>query len=127
VHDEFSKNRSWAYFEKQKGPKLFAFQPVRNQLQDIGPHYLSKPVAGFAQVIYVQLQFFDHLAHNFIAKGLKSPRERRKSKSEISQGRVMRDYSVLIMPGAFAGAKLQTQTSCFIVVAQLVYSSAPTI
>jgi len=36
----------------------------------MGPHYLSKPVADFAQIIYVQLQFFDHLAHDFIAKGL---------------------------------------------------------
>jgi hypothetical protein len=31
---------------------------------------LSKSSAGFAQIIYVQLQFFDHHAHNFIAKGL---------------------------------------------------------
>jgi len=70
VHDKFSKNRSWAYFEKQKGVSLFAFRTVRNQPQDMGPYYLSKSVAGFAQIIYVQLQFFDHLAHDFIAKGL---------------------------------------------------------
>ena len=72
MHDDFSKNRSWAYFEKQKCGSLFAFQPVRNQSQEIGPYYLSEPSAGFAQIIYVQLQFFDNLAHDFIAKGLNS-------------------------------------------------------
>jgi hypothetical protein len=70
VHDELSTNRSWAYFEKQKYGSLFAFQPVRNQSQHIGPHYLSKSSAGFAQIIYVQLQFFDHVTHDFTAKGL---------------------------------------------------------
>jgi hypothetical protein len=32
---------------------------------------LRSPSAAFAQIMYVQLQFFDHLAHNLIAKGLK--------------------------------------------------------
>jgi len=50
--------------------QLFAVQAVRNQSQEIRPHYLSEPAAGFAQIIYVQLQFFDHLAHDSIAKGL---------------------------------------------------------
>jgi hypothetical protein len=34
VYDEFSKNRSWAYFEKQKCGSHFAFQTIRNQFQD---------------------------------------------------------------------------------------------
>jgi pyruvate formate lyase activating enzyme len=37
----------------------------------MGAYYLSKSSAGFAQIIYVQLQFFDHLAHDLTAKGLK--------------------------------------------------------
>jgi hypothetical protein len=69
VYAEFSKNRSWAYFEKQNAAALLLFKPSGTKTGH-RPHYLSKPSDGFAQIIYVQLQFFDHLAHNFIAKGL---------------------------------------------------------
>jgi hypothetical protein len=34
VYDEFSKNRSWAYFEKEKCDSRFASQTIRNQQQD---------------------------------------------------------------------------------------------
>ena len=55
---------------KSKMRQPFCFSNHRERKQDIGPHYLSKPSDGFAQIIYAQLQFFDHSAHNFIAKGL---------------------------------------------------------
>jgi hypothetical protein len=46
------------------------FSNHQKQVLDNVLHYLSKSCRGFAQIIYVQLQFFDHLAHNFIAKRL---------------------------------------------------------
>jgi hypothetical protein len=49
---------------------LFCFSKCQKPVQDTVVYYLSKSSAGFAQIIYVQLQFFDHLAHKFIAKEL---------------------------------------------------------
>jgi len=43
VYDEFSKNRRWAYFEKQKCGSRCAFQTIRSQQQDTGAIIQANP------------------------------------------------------------------------------------
>jgi hypothetical protein len=83
--------------KSKKCSSLFAFQPVRNRPRDIAPYYLSKPAAGFAQIIYVQLQFFDHLAHNFIAKGLNTERRSNHPTPRLPGGGLCGRDGVVVM------------------------------
>ena len=51
--------------------KNVGFSNRQKPVQHTVLYYVSKSRRGFAQIVCGQLQFFDNLVHNFVAKGLK--------------------------------------------------------
>jgi len=55
---------------KSKNASAFCFSNRQKPSLQHWPLLFEQILGGFAQTMYVQLQFFDHHAHNFTAKGL---------------------------------------------------------